>query len=103
MTNLHCLHGFIVVLVLIKCCYGFYLPGLAPVNYCPKISKIDTCPVSLRLGTQYISNIYIAPLEENYSGTNNPGAAKKNGFKTRNNIDEKDSLKTEKSPSDKLQ
>lgn len=36
-----------IFLCLFAACQGFYLPGLAPVNYCSKKDVVDNCKVSL--------------------------------------------------------
>ena len=35
----------VALVLVIHSCAGFYLPGLAPVNYCPKDAETDTCKV----------------------------------------------------------
>ena len=35
----------VLLVLVIHSCAGFYLPGLAPVNYCPKDAETDTCKV----------------------------------------------------------
>lgn len=43
MTDIRVVQRAIALLVVIKCSVGFYLPGLAPVNYCPKERATGTC------------------------------------------------------------
>lgn len=40
------LQFFIITIVLIQLSHQFYLPGLAPVNYCKESEKTKSCKVS---------------------------------------------------------
>lgn len=37
------------ILICLNVCYGFYLPGLAPVNYCRESEASPQCKVSVIL------------------------------------------------------
>jgi hypothetical protein len=45
---------FSSILLLLHLSYGFYLPGLAPVNYCIKNKQSDSCKVK-----QFSNCIYL--------------------------------------------
>jgi len=48
----------VVLICLLNSCRAFYLPGLAPVNYCPTATEDANCPVRTA-DTSLFSYIYM--------------------------------------------
>lgn len=54
------LPGFVVSILLIDACLSFYLPGLAPVNYCPKEATVDSpvlCKTEIKVYVNRLNSI----------------------------------------------
>jgi transmembrane 9 superfamily protein 2/4 len=56
----------LLVVLLFDVCYGFYLPGLAPVNYCPNDKTSDTCKSKINLFVNRLDSVEsVLPYEYN--------------------------------------
>lgn len=66
------------VLLTFSICYGFYLPGLAPVTFCEKGKETDRCKSHISvLVNRLTSNVFIIPFDYEYFDfcLPDPGAA----------------------------